>query len=989
MAHMLDWKLHADLMDSDHYPIIIQMMGMEVQLNKASRWKMETADWKKYKEKAVWNDIANDVNEACTAITTALVNAAESSIKRTDTSVCFKKRNYWWNEKCAEAVKKRKQALNRYNKHRLDINYFIEYKMCRAYARYVLKQRRKEALKEYLSSLNKDVPISAIWKKLKAIRGNQGSRKQISLKYNNELVVSNKAVADIFGQHYSSINKVDNYTDEVLINMIDQEEERIIFEEQDAWFNEQFHFEELQVAIHSCKDSSPGMDNIMYSFIKNCNEAQHRKILHFYNDIWEKEVMPNSWKESVIIPILKEGKAANIVESYRPISLTSCFGKIMEKMVVQRMHKYLEKNNLLDTAQSGFRPTRSAIDSVTRLEADIRESILRDEYLIAIFFDISKAFDSVWHYGLLKKIKELGMGGHLGNYVKKFLKNRKIVVRINGDISSSYDVDGGVPQGSIISPLLFAIVMNDLFKTVKDTVKYSIYADDAAMWYRCSSLEEGEETIQTALQEIEEWSKNTGLSFSPSKTKAVIFTRKKKNYIPEFNMDGLKIEIVKEKKFLGMILDSSLSWSAHIKSLVERCDSALNIMKYVSFGKMGADRKTLIAIYKALLRSKLDYGCFLYETAASTNLLKLDRVQYKALRLAIGAIKCTPVPMLEPEANIMPLNIRRKLLGLKYICKSLAVENHIVAKEFKDYYEFDFFNTRPHPLPVYGRMKIHARKINLKFDNMQAVKAAQYYRKRIVIATSLAVMEKAEMSSNQWQQLYLDLENYKGKHVAYFTDGSKSVNGVGAGVWSKEEKWSGRMPDDCGIMTAELYAIMKALEISKNKKEKVIIYTDSLSALYALMESKNKSRNYQVHDIYRVIEEMNTSVEMVWIPSHMQIKGNEQADQLAKEGAQKEHIIKIMENCVSVINNIQTNMQNIWQEEWNKKNWILRECKPTIKEYTTVYRKVRKEEIVMARLRMATCFFTHQQYLIGAPQKQCIVCNVKQTIEHLLVFVLH
>ena len=105
------------------------------------------------------------------------------------------------------------------------------------------------------------------------------------------------------------------------------------------------------------------------------------------------------------------------------------------------------------------------------------------------------------------------------------------------------------------------------------------------------------------------------------------------------------------------------------------------------------------------------------------------RVQYKVLRMAIGAIKCTPVPMLKPKANIMPLNMRKKLHGLKYICKSLAVENHIVAKECKDYYKFGFYSSRPHPLPVYGQMKIHAREVNLKFENMQAVKAVKHYRK--------------------------------------------------------------------------------------------------------------------------------------------------------------------------------------------------------------------------------------------------------------------
>ena len=393
-----------------------------------------------------------------------------------------------------------------------------------------------------------------------------------------------------------------------------------------------------------------------------------------------------------MLPVLKEGKISTDKCSYRPIALTSCLGKVMEHLAVRRMHLYLEKNNLLDSSQSGYRMARSAIDLLVRLESDIRKTFLRDEYLIAVFLDIQKAFDSVWHYGLLEKVRDIGIEGRLGNYIRNFLKDRHICVALNGIFSQEYKVDGGVPQGSVISPLLFSIMVTDLFKHVERGIKYSIYADNTALWYRCNCLEEGERVVQNALCGLEEWSRNWGLSFAPSKTKMLIFTNKRKRYTPELYLENCKIDLTAEKRFLGMILDSRLTWRAHVISLVERCQSALNIMKYVAYGKLGADRKVLLQMYHSLIRSKIDYGSFLYETAARSNLEKVDRIQYQALRLALGALKCTPVHVLEAEANTMPLIYRRQMLGIKYIAKCLTIENHIIAREYKDFYHFHFYD---------------------------------------------------------------------------------------------------------------------------------------------------------------------------------------------------------------------------------------------------------------------------------------------------------
>jgi hypothetical protein len=153
----------------------------------------------------------------------------------------------------------------------------------------------------------------------------------------------------------------------------------------------------------------------------------------------------------------------------------------MEKMVTWRLQRLLESEAALDTCQSGFRPSHSTIDPLMRLEAAARTSLLRGHFCVAVFLDISLAFDTVWHHGLLQKLHALGLVGNLPRFVQQFLSLCRIAVRIDGELSSSYPISAGVPQGSVISPALFSIMIDDLFHKCSDDISYSLYADDGAL----------------------------------------------------------------------------------------------------------------------------------------------------------------------------------------------------------------------------------------------------------------------------------------------------------------------------------------------------------------------------------------------------------------------------------------------------------------------------------------------------------------------------
>ena len=297
-----------------------------------------------------------------------------------------------------------------------------------------------------------------------------------------------------------------------------EETVNIIFENKDAWYNKVLTMEELEAALYTCTDYSPGSDDLTYSMFMELTTEQKSLILNFFNFLWTNNIFPDSWRTAIVIPILKPGKNPHLCSSYRPISLTSCFCKLMEKMINRRLIMYLDRENIIQPYQSGTRKSHSTYDSLVKFESVIRENLLKSEYLVAVYFDIEKAFD----------IKNIGLEGHLPIFIKNFLKNRKIKVRLEDTLSSEYSLDNGTSQGSILSPILFILIINYMFKDAPDVDK-SLFFDDGLAWTTGANLHTALEKMQNVLDTISTWGPKLGIKCSTTKTKYMIFTRKNVN----------------------------------------------------------------------------------------------------------------------------------------------------------------------------------------------------------------------------------------------------------------------------------------------------------------------------------------------------------------------------------------------------------------------------------------------------------------------------
>uniref|UniRef100_A0A8C6LAI2 Reverse transcriptase domain-containing protein n=1 Tax=Nothobranchius furzeri TaxID=105023 RepID=A0A8C6LAI2_NOTFU len=341
--------------------------------------------------------------------------------------------------------------------------------------------------------------------------------------------------------------------------------------------------------------------------LKYLGKQMKLKLLEIYDVIWKTGKLPKNWKEAVIVPIIKVGKESSSPDSYRPVASASHIGKIMERMAVDRLTDYLERNKKISLYQSGFRKERGTMDAIVYLETEIRKALINKESLVVVFFDVEKASDMVWTEGLLLKLKKLGVGGRMYNWIKDVWSERNIQVEIGSTLSRGCKVENGTPQGSVISPILFTIMTDDVFQNVGTEFGMALFTDDGAKWKKGKNIQYVQKKVQEAIKMVENWSYDWGFKFSVEKTKSMVFTKGKK-VMENLTLYGKELEQVDKFKYLGVIFDKRLIWKDNINKIEERCKKVINIMRCVRGCEWGACAQALKYMYGAMIRSVIDYG---------------------------------------------------------------------------------------------------------------------------------------------------------------------------------------------------------------------------------------------------------------------------------------------------------------------------------------------------------------------------------------------
>jgi hypothetical protein len=843
----------------------------------------------------------------------------------------------------------------------------------------------------YLKSINEHSTLSQVWNKVKFLKTNRYKETPIILQLENvkHTLQEPVEVANELAYQFAKTSSILFHKEPFVYHMVEKEFLNLNFETDSQYlYNQPFSMRELELAISQIKkNTSPGQDMLIYPFFQHLVEENKKIILKFFNLIWQSGGFPEDWKISLLVPILKPGKLHTDPSSYRPIALTSCLCKLMERMVLQRLLLYLQEHNVLSPNQSGFRKNFSTSDSLLFLECSIQETFLKNEYLVAVFLDIEKAYDTVWIHGLLLKLHHLGLRGNLPVFISNFLQNRKIRVQIGNLQSEIFDMEFGVPQGSVLSPCLFSLMINDVFKECDSDISYSLYADDCALWISDSDLFTALGKIQVALGVVSQWSEEWGLNFSPKKTKAMVFTKRPYDHIPLLSLCGSEIEYTTTHKFLGLNFDCRLTWKCHVKELTQRSEKALLLLRYISSNVHGVDRDLLLYLYKVIVRSKIDYGSFIYDSLSESNSLKLDRLQYQGIRQAVGALKCTRVDFLEAEAHIMPLNIRRKLLGLNYISSRIYRYNHPVNKFYNDYYIYDFFKNRPYQLSYVGRLKCLMEENALPLQKLAKIPLLiDDSHLNLTFDDDFVKYDKRSTSHEIYNLLFLEkinalqIQNFN----ISFTDGSKINNEVGCAFLYNDHIFQYKLPNYSSVFTSEAYAIYRSLIFFNSKPHyKLAIFTDSYSVFQALQT--NSSHHYLIYKIRNFCKLTCRKVLLIWIPGHVGIKQHDRVDIAAKESGVLGMPVDINISLSEFRGKISQICSQTWQSQWNRCRGWLPAIKPLIQNWSETYKLNRREQVVLSRLRLGTPLFENIHYFERSNVKLCSHCDVRLSVTHIFM----
>ena len=284
---------------------------------------------------------------------------------------------------------------------------------------------KKESWQKYISGITADTPTSKVWKRIRKISKKYPTTHPPCLKIGGNIISDQKEVSEAMAEHYARISSSESYSQEFNDRRTQLETELDFETNITEDYNSPILINELEVALKNVRDSAPGEDLVTYSMIRNLHDSALRELHSIMDELWKRGEFLHSWRKSIVLSFLKPGKDPTVKSSYRPVSLTSTVCKIMEKIVNARLIRTLNHKNFVNDNQFGYRRGRSTIDNLVKLQTDISEAFQRKEQLVAIFFDLEKAYDTTWRYGILKILHRLNIKGPLAKFVDNFLKNRQ------------------------------------------------------------------------------------------------------------------------------------------------------------------------------------------------------------------------------------------------------------------------------------------------------------------------------------------------------------------------------------------------------------------------------------------------------------------------------------------------------------------------------------------------------------------------------------
>jgi len=511
----------------------------------------------------------------------------------------------------------------------------------------LLYEEKQQAIQTYLTTLTaSDATDYSLWKATKRLKQPQPTIPPLRT-VGGEWAKSNMQKANLLAKHFEAVFQP--YPSE----MPPAEDQQILHALASPGLPptplRPFKKTEVRKAFKKLRPTkSPGYDLITGKVLQELPETGTRAITQLFNGILRTGHYPNQWKVSQVIPILKPGKPPEEAQSYRPISLLPVLSKVFERLLLKRIHPILQENHTIPDHQFGFRKKHATTEQVHRIVNIIHDAQEKDQYCTAAFLDITQAFDKVWHHGLLYKLKAI-FPTNIYDILQSYLHNRYFLIRYRDAYTALHPVSSGVPQGSVIGPILYLLYTADL-PTTPDTTT-ATFADDTAVLASHATPEIAAYKLQTALSAVQNWLKKWRMKANEMKSTHVTFTLKR-SPCPSVQLNGVSLVQPDEVKYLGLHLDRRLTWRKHITTKRKHLDLQLRKLYWILGRKSQLSLENKLLVYKAILKPIWTYGVQLWGTASNSNIDTLERFQSKVLRIITGAPWYVPNTMLRRDLHV-------------------------------------------------------------------------------------------------------------------------------------------------------------------------------------------------------------------------------------------------------------------------------------------------------------------------------------------------
>jgi ribonuclease HI len=649
------------------------------------------------------------------------------------------------------------------------------------------------------------------------------------------------------------------------------------------------------------------------------------KLLAVINQSFRIQRLPGQWKTTPHVPVPK-----SIPGEYRPIALLSCIDKIMEKMILARLKHLIGPlhDNLMGCTEG--RGTADAIATVVSIASDARHNrsglkTLKRKSCYSVFIDYEKAFELADPSSILHLLTtDKGIKGNLLGWLQDFLTDRRGFTIVQGASSDVLPLHQGTPQGSVLSPYLFNILVDKLLSTLENSLgpdlasKITVlsYADDLVL---ISNHSLAPAVLTKALQLLESISTILGLQINIGKTKAMAWEHSHSFPCFYFEVYNTQIEWVRTYKYLGVVLDDTLSFMEHSKAICNRANKRLNILKYMAGSPFGATQETLLHYYKSCIRPILEYGSIVMPIACPSAIRKLESLQNISLRIAMRLPLSARTTFMLTETGCPPLDDRMKGLAMVTLSKILASGNTHPYCLYNRYMHMDpdllgkHYKRKRH-LPLDISLHQTAKQANIPKLKSHTPVARHPSNPPLSSCFSYDIQplykSKSSFTPSELQELAKTIVEYIDTTFPTFlncyVDGSVDNNtGHSASAFISHNpectaEKAIRVSDHVSSTQAELAAIHEVLvhinNYSNTTPSQVVIHCDSMSAIQALKKTKIDPFNLQVQEILDLAHTLSNSqairITLHWIPSHIGIPGNEAVDTLVKTALQHSTVDK-------------------------------------------------------------------------------------------------